>query len=117
MRGDTFYVGSTQDGTIYRGDLDDDVATPFLLAGNPEGRTVAVGMKIDKRTLFVAGGPTGQVFAYDLRSRELVGQWSVTDPTDPARPTFLNDIAISDEELVADDHHALWKQQVRCRGG
>lgn len=97
VRGDTFYVGSTQDGTIYRGDLDDDVATPFLLAGNPEGRTVAVGMKIDKRTLFVAGGPTGQVFAYDLRSRGLVGQWSVTDPTDPARPTFLNDIAISDD--------------------
>jgi sugar lactone lactonase YvrE len=97
VRGDTFYVGSTTDGTIYRGELDEEVATPFLLPGNPEGRTFAVGMKVDGRTLFVAGGPTGQVFAYDVRSGELVGQWSVTNPADPADPTFLNDIAISDD--------------------
>ncbi len=103
VRGDTFYVGSTQDGTIYRGELDEEVATPFLLPGNPEGRTFAVGMTIDKRTLYVAGGPTGQVFAYDLRSRELVGQWSVPNPPDPENPddpataTFLNDLAISDD--------------------
>jgi Cu-Zn family superoxide dismutase len=92
VRGDTFYVGSTTDGTIYRGDVDDDVATPFLLPDNPEGRTFAVGMKVDGRTLFVAGGSTGQVFAYDTRSRELTGQWTVTDPA--GTPTFLNDIAI-----------------------
>ncbi len=94
LRGETFYVGSTTDGTIYRGDVDEEVATPFLLPGNPEGRTFAVGMKVDGRTLFVAGGSTGQVFAYDLRSRELVGHWTVADPTDPENPTFLNDIAI-----------------------
>jgi Cu-Zn family superoxide dismutase len=94
VRGDTFYVGSTTDGTVYSGDLDDGVATPFLLPGNPEGRTFAVGMKVDGRTLYVAGGSTGQVFAYDLRTRELVGQWTVADPSDPENPTFLNDIAI-----------------------
>jgi Cu-Zn family superoxide dismutase len=94
VRGDTFYVGSTTDGTIYRGDVDEEVATPFLLPGNPEGRTFAVGMKVDGRTLFVAGGSTGQVFAYDVRSGELVGQWTVDDPADPENPTFLNDVAI-----------------------
>jgi sugar lactone lactonase YvrE len=94
VRGDTFYVGSTTDGTIYRGDLDEEVATPFLLPGNPEGRTFAVGMKVDGRTLFVAGGPTGQVFAYDVRSGELTGQWTVADPGDEENPTFLNDLAI-----------------------
>jgi Cu-Zn family superoxide dismutase len=94
VRGDTFYVGSTTDGTIYRGDVDDGVATPFLLPGNPEGRSFAVGLKVDGRTLFVAGGSTGKVFAYDVRTGGLVGQWTVPDPTDPENPTFLNDLSI-----------------------
>ena len=69
-RGDTFYVGSTTDGTVYRGDLRSPTATPFL-AGGVDGRTSAVGMKVDGRTLFVAGGGTGRVFAYDVRTGEL----------------------------------------------
>ncbi|WP_108723778.1 SMP-30/gluconolactonase/LRE family protein [Cellulomonas timonensis] len=88
---DTFYVGSTTDGTIYRGSLDEPVATPFLLGGE-DGRTSAIGMKADGRTLFVAGGATGLVFAYDVRTRELVGSWQVAQT---GEPTFLNDIAIS----------------------
>lgn len=93
VRGTTFYAGSTADGTVYRGELDDPVASPFLLPGNPEGRTSAIGMKVDGRTLYVAGGATGRVFAYDLRTGDLVGQWQVSDPT--GSPTFLNDIAIT----------------------
>ncbi|GIG19874.1 hypothetical protein Cch01nite_05980 [Cellulomonas chitinilytica] len=88
--GDTFYVGSTTDGTVYRGDLRSPTATPFL-PGGADGRTSAVGMKVDGRTLFVAGGGTGLVLAYDVRTRELVGSWQVA-PT--GAPTFLNDIAI-----------------------
>ncbi|WP_307493523.1 SMP-30/gluconolactonase/LRE family protein [Cellulomonas humilata] len=90
-RGDTFYVGSTTDGTVYRGDLRSPTATPFL-AGGVDGRTSAVGMKVDGRTLFVAGGGTGRVFAYDVRTRELTGSWQVEQT---GAPTFLNDIAIS----------------------
>jgi Cu-Zn family superoxide dismutase len=93
-RGDTFYVGSTTDGTVYRGDVDEGVATPFLLAGE-DGRTSAVGMKVDGRTLFVAGGPTGRVFAYDTRTGELTGSWTVADPDDPENPTFLNDLVVT----------------------
>ncbi|GAA2727705.1 SMP-30/gluconolactonase/LRE family protein [Cellulomonas aerilata] len=92
VRGDTFFVGSTTDGTIYRGDVREGTATPFLLPGNPEGRTSAIGMKVDGRTLFVAGGSTGQVFAYDVRSGELTGRWTVTDPA--GSPTFLNDLVV-----------------------
>ncbi|WP_315092721.1 hypothetical protein [uncultured Cellulomonas sp.] len=88
---DAYYVGSTTDGTVYRGDLRSPTATPFLLGGT-DGRTSAVGMKVDRRTLFVAGGATGRVFAYDVRTRELTGSWTVA-PT--GEPTFLNDIAIS----------------------
>jgi len=90
-RGDRFYVGSTTDGTIYRGDVDDDVATPFLLGGEDD-RTSAIGMKVDGRRLFVAGGATGRVFAYDTRTRELLGSWQVEQT---GAPTFLNDIAIT----------------------
>jgi sugar lactone lactonase YvrE len=118
VRGDTFYVGSTTDGTIYRGDVDEAVAMPFLLPDNSEGRTFAVGMKVDGRTLFVAGGPTGQVFAYDVRSGELTGQWSVADPTDAANPTFLNDIAIdrSGDVYVTDSlRPALYRIDARDR--
>jgi sugar lactone lactonase YvrE len=93
-RGDTFYVGSTTDGTVYRGDVDEPVATPFLLSGE-DGRTSAVGMKVDGRTLFVAGGATGRVFAYDTRTGELTGSWTVANPTDPANPTFLNDLVVT----------------------
>lgn len=93
-RGDTFYVGSTTDGTVYRGDVDGGAATPFLLAGQ-DGRTSAVGMKVDGRTLLVAGGATGRVFAYDTRTGELTGTWTVADPTDPANPTFLNDLIVT----------------------
>lgn len=90
-RGDTFYVGSTTDGTVYRGDLRSPTATPFL-PGGADGRTSAVGMKVDGRTLFVAGGATGRVFAYDVRTRQLTGSWQVAQT---GAPTFLNDIAIS----------------------
>ena len=99
--GDTFYVGSTTDGTVYRGDIDDGVATPFLLGGE-DGRTSAIGMKVDDGTLFVAGGATGRVFAYDVETGELTGSW-VVDPAPsvpapgeaPENPTFLNDIAVT----------------------
>ncbi|MCR6648835.1 MAG: hypothetical protein NVV70_12125 [Cellulomonas sp.] len=53
--GGHFYVSSTTDGTIYRGDLDEPTATPFL-PGGQDGRVIAVGLKVDGRTLLVAGG-------------------------------------------------------------
>ena len=90
-RGGTFYVGSTTDGTIYRGTITKPVARPFL-PGGADGPTSGLGLVLDRRTLFVAGGATGRVFAYDVRTRALVGSWQVADPADP---TFLNDIAVT----------------------
>lgn len=90
VSGGHFFVGSTTDGTVYRGDLDRRRATPFLLGGR-DNRTSAVGMKVSDGRLFVAGGATGRVFAYDLKNRKLVGSWQVTQT---GAPTFLNDIAV-----------------------
>ncbi|GIG39218.1 SMP-30/gluconolactonase/LRE family protein [Cellulomonas phragmiteti] len=89
-RGTDFYVSSTTDGTIYRGNLRHPTATPFL-AGGQDGRTMAVGLEVDGRTLLVAGGATGRVWAYDLRTRELTGSWQVAQD---GTPTFVNDLTV-----------------------
>lgn len=92
----TFFVGSTTDGTIYRGRLDGDRATPFL-AGGADGRTQAVGLKVDHGRLFVAGGMTGLVFVYDIASQALVGSFQVPNAADP---TFVNDLAVAKDGSV-----------------
>ena len=63
-------------------------ATPFLLGGS-DNRTRRIGMKVSDGQLFIAGGATGRVFVYDMRSRKLVGSWLVAQT---GAPTFLNDI-------------------------
>lgn len=90
-----FYVGSTADGTIYRGRLVGKVARPFLL-GNAD-RSMAVGLKVDRGRLFVAGGMTGKVFIYDLRSKSLVGSFVVPNP---GAPTFVNDLTVAADGSV-----------------
>jgi Cu-Zn family superoxide dismutase len=101
------YTGSTTDGTIYRGRLSGKTATPFLpghaaqeaaAPGSGDNRTTAIGLKVSRGKLFVAGGGTGRFFVYDLRTRRLVGSWIVPGPApSDASPTFLND------EVVAPD--------------
>ena len=89
-----FYVGSTTDGTIYRGELGGTTATPFL-PGGQDGRTSAVGLKVADGYLFVAGGATGRFFIYDVDTGELVGSYQVS-----ATPTFLNDVAVAPDGTV-----------------
>ena len=92
----TFFVGSTTDGTIYRGRLAGAEATPFLFGG-ADGRTQAVGLKVDQGRLFVAGGMTGKVFIYDIGSKALVGSFQVPNPGDP---TFVNDLTVAKDNSV-----------------
>jgi sugar lactone lactonase YvrE len=84
-----FYVGSTIDGTIYRGNVETGMVEVFL-PGQP-GR-VAVGLALDESgRLFVAGGGTGTVAIYDTAT----GQQLLEVANGLAPNTFLNDIAIS----------------------
>src|SRR3954452_15023395 len=49
-----FYVSSSGNGTIYRGDVKEEMTTVFL-PGGADGRTSATGMKVDKQgRLFVS---------------------------------------------------------------
>ena len=86
-----FYVSSTDDGTIFRGQLLDPNADVFL-PGGQDGRVAAVGLAVDpdRDILYVSGGATGSVWAYDVHSRELVGQGS-----NEFDSTFINDVTVT----------------------
>ena len=82
-----FFVTSTTDGTIFRGSVKRRSASVFL-PGGEDGRTTAIGIKAMGDRLYVAGGPTGSVFIYDISSRELVRR------VDTGAGGFINDLAV-----------------------
>jgi sugar lactone lactonase YvrE len=83
----TFFVGAYNDGTIYRGELDDPTVRPFI-EGSP-GRS-AVGLKIAGGRLYVAGGIYGDLRVYDVATKALVGTFSTGEGG------FLNDLVVTD---------------------
>jgi len=87
-RTDTFFVGATGDGTIYRGKLTDDTITPFITPAETDGRS-AVGMKVFRGKLYVAGGATGLISVYDIKT----GSPTATFATGPGG--FLNDLVVT----------------------
>ena len=98
-----FYVGSTVDGTIYRGNVETGTVQVFL-PGQP-GR-VAVGLALDDRgRLFVAGGDTGTVAVYDTAT----GQQLLEVANGLAPNTFLNDIDMSPtgDAYITDSYNPL----------
>lgn len=67
-----YFVGSTTDGSISRGNVRKPEAELFLPAGR-DGRTAVTGMKVDPQgRLWVAGRFTERVFVYDIATRKLV---------------------------------------------
>jgi hypothetical protein len=92
----TFYAGDLFRGDVFRGDLDEGTAELFIDA--PDGR-LAVGMAVDRRhdLLFVAGGPTGQAYVYDLHSGDTVATYQFASPAEPAAApaTMVNDVTVT----------------------
>ncbi len=90
--GDTFFAGDLGNGNIFRGDISEGKAGLFITA--PAGR-LAVGMKVDRRNdlLFVAGGPTGQAYVYDLESRKTAAVYQLA----AAKGSFINDVTLTRE--------------------
>lgn len=84
----TFYAGDRLDGDIYRGDVQDGTADPFIDA--PDGR-VAIGMAADVKNnlLFVAGGGTGDAYVYNTETGEEVAAFELTDAG------FINDVTLT----------------------
>lgn len=106
-----FFAGSLVDGAIYKGSLrtgEGDIFVP----GTP-GR-VAVGMKVRRNVLFVAGGPTGDGYAYNTRTGRDLGVFDLTD----AESTFVNDVITTRKAAWFTDsfNQQLYKVPIRDRG-
>lgn len=90
-RGSTAYAGSLADGDVVTVDLRTGEVTT-LVDNDPTDGRIAVGLKVDRGLLFVAGGPTGMAFIYDVRTGAEVASLQLTDP---AAGTFVNDVIVS----------------------
>jgi Cu-Zn family superoxide dismutase len=111
-----FYVGSTNDGTIFRGQISGTGAQPFL-PGGPDGRTFVTGMKVAGGRLYAAGAATGNVWVYSLKTKKLLARYAT------GSGGFLNDIAIErDGDVIVTDSQRLFllkltAKQARSGGG
>jgi Cu-Zn family superoxide dismutase len=113
-RSKAFFVSITADGAIYRGTLGSDTVSPFI-AGEA-GRN-AVGIKVRRGKLYVAGGPSGSITVYDLATKQPVAQFET------GSTGFLNDLVVTDrgDVFVTDSFRpVLWHltaKQVRAGSG
>jgi hypothetical protein len=85
---DTFYVSSTNTGTIYRGTLDKPRLKVFLPPG-ANGRALANGLRASRDRLVVAGSLTRRIFVYDLPSGRFVRRFQI------ATDGLVNDVAFA----------------------
>jgi Cu-Zn family superoxide dismutase len=85
-RSKAFYVGITADGAIYRGTLGSDTVAPYIPGG--AGKS-AVGLKVKRGKLYVAGGDKGTITVYDIATKTQVAQFQ----TEPGG--FLNDLQVT----------------------
>ena len=94
--GTTVFVGSLANGAVLKADVRTGALTVPI-----EGATghVAVGVEYeaDAGRLWVAGGPTGQVRAYDAASGDLLATYTFS----PAG--FLNDLVVTDTAVYVTD--------------
>jgi hypothetical protein len=106
--GTTFYAGSLWDGDIYTGDLRTGKGR-ILVDRPPAGQGAnpvdtppgmqAAGMKVDDGRLWVAGGLSGRVFAYDATSGETLADVAVAPPG----TVLLNDLVVTPDAVYVTD--------------
>jgi hypothetical protein len=85
MAGDTFYVGSIPTGDVYRGSLRTGKGA-LLPAVTGDA---AIGMKVDRGRLFVAGGPTGKAYVYNAKTGVLITSYALSGGG------FVNDVVVT----------------------
>lgn len=94
-RGTSFFVGSLAGGAVYRGDLRTGEGEVLVEASG--GVAVGIAYEVARDRLWVAGGPTGEIRAYDATTGELLATYVVPGAG------FLNDVAIADGAVYVTD--------------
>lgn len=110
-----FYVGSTQSGTVYRGNVRDGPRElEVFLPGGMDGRTSVTGMKVADGRLFIAGRNTGRAFVYETASGELIRVLA----TPRSQRTLLNDVTVTDDAAYFTDSFRpiLFRASITERG-
>jgi hypothetical protein len=107
-RGTTVYVGSLTDGAIWRANV--RTGEGSILVPGVEGR-VAVGVEYDKarRVLWVAGGATATIRAYNTRTGDLLATYTFD-------AGFLNDLVVTRDAVYATDSMKQQLAVVPLRG-
>ena len=96
-----FFVGSTQDGAVYRGNVRrGSREMEVFLEGGEDGRGGVTGMKVDSQgRLWIAGRTTGRAFVYDAASGDLIRAFEM--PRAPS--TLLNDVTVTPDAAYFTD--------------
>jgi sugar lactone lactonase YvrE len=87
IAGTQFYVGSIPTGRVYRGDL--RTGEGDVLVQQQAGRA-AIGIKVDRGRLFVAGGGTGDAYVYDATTGATIATYDFA-----SAQTFVNDVVVT----------------------
>ncbi len=96
----TFYVGNTENGTVYQGNVNDPGELGVFLPARTDGRSVVMGMALDRQgRLFMAGGATGRAFVYDTAAGNLL---TVLNTPEVAR-TLINGVAVTESAAYFTD--------------
>jgi len=94
--GTTVFVGSLVDGAVWKADVRTGRGS-ILVAGVAGNVAVGTFFERDADRLWVVGGPTGQVRAYDASSGALLQTYTFS----PAG--FLNDLVVTDDAVYVTD--------------
>jgi sugar lactone lactonase YvrE len=86
--GEQFYVGSIPTGAVYRGSLRTGQGS-VLVPGSGGGKA-AIGMKVDRGRIFVAGGMTGNAYVYSAKNGSLVKTYTLSPSG-----SFINDVVVT----------------------
>ena len=87
IAGEQFFVGSIPTGRVYRGSLRTGQGA-VLVPEHPDRD--AIGLKVDRGRLFVAGGATGDGYVYDARTGATIASYDFASAA-----TFVNDVAVT----------------------
>jgi len=87
IAGTQFYVGSIPTGAVYRGNLRTGAGSVLV---QPQSGRAAIGLKVDRGRLFVAGGPTGMAFVYAARTGSNITNYELS-----TGGSFINDVVVT----------------------